>query len=119
MATGDVSVQACIADWIDAKDTFKAGEGASLLVFLKDTFNNTFSLENGRSDFFEFSISASNAEIVNVSVSSVGGTGYEKIQFIPTVAGHFSLQVGDESNTEVRGSPLRFYVEPGLHLLQY
>lgn len=116
LGTGDVSVRACIADWVDGKNTFKAGEGASLLVDLKDTFNNTFSLENGRSEFFEFSISVSNTQIFNVSVSSQGGTGYENVQFVPSVTGKFSLQVGDEKGTQVQGSPLTFYVEPGWRL---
>ncbi|KAI5070146.1 hypothetical protein GOP47_0014489 [Adiantum capillus-veneris] len=113
VTAGDISVHTCIADWIDGKDTFRAGEEASLLISLKDSYNNSFNAENGRLDFFEFSLNISGAAIYNVSVSSQGGTGYETVKFIPSFSGKFLVQVGDNNGTQVLGSPLTLYVEPG------
>lgn len=48
---GDLSVPSCTASWVDGNNSFQAGGEASLLVWMKDAYNNTLSLENGREDF--------------------------------------------------------------------
>ncbi|MCO5604078.1 hypothetical protein L7F22_058235 [Adiantum nelumboides] len=113
VTAGDLSVRACSADWVDGKDTFRAGEEASFLISLKDSYNNSFNAENGRLDFFAFLLNVSGAGIYNVSISSQGGSGYEKIQFVTSISGKFFVQVSDNNGTQVLGSPLILYVEPG------
>jgi hypothetical protein len=93
--------------------TFKAGEVASLVILMKDIYNNTFSEENGRSDFFQFSVVSNSSELGNLSVSSESGSGHEIIQFVPFTAGRLFLEVGDVDDTQILGSPFMFYVAPG------
>ena len=116
MCTGDIYVPNCLLDWDEGNTTFKAGQVASLFILIKDVYNNTFSTENGRSDFFQFSVISNSSEFANLSVSSESDSGHEIIQFVPFTAGRLFLQVGNVDDTQITGSPFALYVVPGTYI---
>ena len=87
----------------------RAGDQASAEVLFVDTYNNSvasyinftlYFLQNGQT--FD-----------DVSVLTKRQTGYQLINFIISVIGDYSLHLVYGSNTDLKGSPLKFNIIPG------
>ncbi|KAJ7541186.1 hypothetical protein O6H91_10G049500 [Diphasiastrum complanatum] len=118
VTAGDIYVPACTATWLSRPNILFAGDQATIRIQLIDAYQNSVSLQNGRSDFFNFTVSVegkvgNSKYIADISmVSEYGLTGYQQITFYPLKSGSFWLQIGDGADW-LSNSPLSYTVFPG------
>lgn len=100
--------------WLDDKDTFKAGEIATIKIKLlnnfdkldKNAFNLTLSV-NGKT--------GNSSYVSGVLTDFQGDSDDWKIFFTTITAGLFNVMI-NEDNHQVFDSSLHFQVEPGLYI---
>lgn len=109
LITGPLSTTSSGAIWLNSSTLIRAGDQGSAEVLFVDAFNNSvasyinftmYFLQNGQT--FD-----------DVSVLTRRQTGYQLINFVITVIGDYSLRLVYGSNTELKGSPLKFRIIPG------
>ncbi|KAH7281701.1 hypothetical protein KP509_36G059100 [Ceratopteris richardii] len=110
---GVISSRNCRGYWLDGRNTFKAGDVASLVVKFEDAFNNKVTSESKPLVILLTSEGLSNNKSYNVKDIEVM-PGYQIVTFIVIASGNASLHVTDGNEISISGSPFSLIVNPGL-----